>query len=156
MIRVASIILIAISLVSCSKQAPPCPFNETFKWQPSAGCLVSLQGKLLVAESVEGMISIPGGSSDDGESPRCTAYRETWEETGLEVVPGKLLKSFENGFQLFTCDFKPADKSAPFATDPPLGMEIKRAFWISAEQFDEQAWRFPDQIPMMRDWLLKQ
>lgn len=156
MMRSACLILLALSLMACSKQAPPCPLSEASQWQPSAGCLVSLQGKLLVTESVEGKISIPGGSSDQGESPRCAAYRETWEETGLEVMPGQLIKSFDNGFQLFACDFQPADKRDPFATKPFLQMEIKRAFWVSAEQFDEQAWRFPNQIPMMRKWLLEQ
>lgn len=35
--------------------------------------------------------TLPGGGVDHGEHPRDAARRETWEETGLDVVVGDLL-----------------------------------------------------------------
>jgi len=53
-------------------------------------------GRVLIAETTyreDGKWTLPGGTveSDSGESPRQGARRETLEEIGLDVEPGRLL-----------------------------------------------------------------
>ena len=55
-----------------------------------------LNGKiLLVKESADGKWSLPGGWADIGYSPREVIIKEFKEETGLDVVPEKLLAVFD-------------------------------------------------------------
>lgn len=50
---------------------------------------------LLVKESLDGKWSLPGGWGDIGYSPKETIIKEFKEETGLEVVPERLLAVFD-------------------------------------------------------------
>ncbi|MCW3106673.1 MAG: hypothetical protein JWQ09_1179 [Segetibacter sp.] len=50
---------------------------------------------LLVKESVDGKWSLPGGWGDIGNSPKETIVKEFKEETGLDVVPERLLAVFD-------------------------------------------------------------
>jgi len=50
---------------------------------------------LLVKESVDGKWSLPGGWGDIGFSPKETVIKEFKEETGLEIVPERLLAVFD-------------------------------------------------------------
>lgn len=61
--------------------------------------LVVRNGKILLLRRIntgwdDGKLIIPGGHSEDGETPRQTAVRETQEELGLMIEPER--------FQLFT------------------------------------------------------
>lgn len=54
------------------------------------------QGRLLmVREKADGQWSLPGGWADVGFSPSEIAIKEVKEETGLEVVPEKLIAVFD-------------------------------------------------------------
>ena len=50
---------------------------------------------LLVKESADGKWSLPGGWADIGFSPKEVIVKEFKEETGLEVIPLKLLAVFD-------------------------------------------------------------
>ncbi|MBK9731280.1 MAG: NUDIX hydrolase [Chitinophagaceae bacterium] len=50
---------------------------------------------LLVKESLDGRWSLPGGWADVGYSPKENIIREFKEETGLDIVPEKLLAVFD-------------------------------------------------------------
>jgi len=50
---------------------------------------------LLVKESIDGKWSLPGGWADVGHSPKETIVKEFKEETGLDVVPERLLAVFD-------------------------------------------------------------
>ena len=70
-------------------------------------------------------------SFDYSEPAVCTAYRETREETGLEVVVGELIDNAES-FAAFHCvpfDLQQLDKLKAEDT-----AEIKRIGWFSIEQ----------------------
>ena len=50
---------------------------------------------LLVKESVDGRWSLPGGWADIGYSPKETIIKEFKEETGLDIIPERLLAVFD-------------------------------------------------------------
>ena len=133
---------------SCTHVAPSCPSPMTPSGPaPSAGCVAIQQGKLLVVQGFNGEISIPGGSSADHEPARCTAHRETWEETGLHVIPKELIRQFDNGFHLYRCEVDPVTEKL----NPPFRLEIQHAFWLDPENFSNYNWRFKEQ----QAWLAK-
>lgn len=140
--------LAALALLGCGANQPLCPDNSPKLAVKSAGCMVLRQNQLLVVEGYNGKLSIPGGSGDANESAQCTAHRETWEETGLDVRPMELVRVFDNGFHLFRCDY---DANSG-RIDPPFRLEIKRAFWLAPEAFGQYHWRFPGQ----EKWLAQQ
>jgi ADP-ribose pyrophosphatase YjhB (NUDIX family) len=60
------------------------------------GLMISEDKKvLLVKESMDGKWSLPGGWADIGYSPKETIVKEFKEETGLDVIPERLLAVFD-------------------------------------------------------------
>lgn len=139
-------LLIAISVTACGRQAPACPDTRSTPIAPSAGCFHEDETGLLVVEQFNGKISIPGGSSDSGESARCAAHRETWEETGLNLQVGELVTVFDTGFHLFHCYRHPGSGDI----DPPLRLEVRSAFFLPLEQFGQQEWRYPQETSILQ------
>ena len=141
--RIFSLLIIASGccLVACAGNPPPCPYTGTPEYSPSAGCLVSLGQRVLIVESHSGLMSPPGGKAGEGESAQCAAHRETWEETGLDVRPMRLLRTFDTGFQLYHCE--------PYTKDPGTLngriSEVRRALWLPFDEFDQVTWRFQGQ-----------
>lgn len=148
MLRQLTILLTVLMVTGCTTP-PPCPDNSTEAAVKSAGCIVIDQGRLLVIREMTGKISIPGGSGDAGETPRCSAHRETWEETGLNIVPDQLIRRFDNGFHLFHCNLNQNSGEI----DPEFTHEVREAFWLKQEHFDQHQWRYPDQITWLREYL---
>ncbi len=60
---------------------------------PGAAAVIrDAEGRILLQRrSEDGTWSLPGGATDPGESPARTVLREVWEETGLRVVPERVL-----------------------------------------------------------------
>jgi 8-oxo-dGTP pyrophosphatase MutT (NUDIX family) len=143
------ILIVACNITACAMEQPPCPNSAANSATANAGCLVLKQQQLLMVIDLSGKLSVPGGSSDGAESPSCTAHRETWEETGLDIQPRELVRVFENGFHLYHCALH--DGSGEI--DPPLRFEIERALWLAPENFDDYPWRFPDQQQWLEQWI---
>lgn len=60
------------------------------------GLVISPDKKILLAkESVDGKWSLPGGWADVGHTPKEVIIKECKEETGLDVIPQKLLAVFD-------------------------------------------------------------
>ncbi len=142
-------VALALFLVSgCNaSEPPPCPFQGEADFAASAGCLVLVHGRILVVESRFGGITPPGGKSKPGESAQCAAHRETWEETGLDLRPGRLLHKFDTGFYLYACDIH-ADSGAIEAGSTT---EVRRGFWLPVTDFDKVEWRFDGQGEALLD-----
>ncbi len=143
-----SLLVSLLLLGGCGQlSAPPCPLVLSTSSRlpehsaPSAGCLAKRNGALLVVESLDGKLSPPGGSAETGEDARCTAYRETWEETGLRLQPAELLAVFDTGFHLYYCEHDANSGEI----DPPPRMEVRQAFYLAVSEFDNWNWRFPGQ-----------
>lgn len=115
-LRGLSLALAAAGLLTsgaCARApAPDCALPagvEPIRGARSAGCLVVVDGAMMAVRLNDpghkrhGRLAPPGGSVEAGEAAQCTAVRETWEEAGVHVRPGRLLHRFENGFHLFRC-----------------------------------------------------
>lgn len=139
-----------LALAACSGEAPRCGFAGKPAFAPSAGCFAASKEGLLVVQGMNGEVSLPGGSSLPEESAQCTAFRETWEETGLRLQPRELLRVFDTGFHLYRCE----RDGQSGVIDPPPRFEVRAAFYLAADQFDEYEWRFEDQRDLLRDLLL--
>jgi 8-oxo-dGTP diphosphatase len=147
-----SLLAIAVAtgaLTGCLRSAPPCPQADSGLPAADAGCFIVEGGRLLVVRDQTGKLSVPGGGKEAGESPQCTAHRETWEETGLDVTPVELRGVFDNGFHLFRCELH----ANSGAIDPPLRFEIDEAFWLAPADFDRHQWRYPEQARSMAQWI---
>lgn len=117
----------------------------------NAGCLVRNGSRMLVVRHRRsGRLVSPGGFSEAGEPAQCTAQRETWEETGLEVKVGPLLKRFDNGFLLYACrvSTEPAGTAIPQTLSVPVQAagEVTRVLWIDPAGLRTEDWRFPEYL----------
>jgi 8-oxo-dGTP pyrophosphatase MutT (NUDIX family) len=115
----------------------------------SAGCMVRAGGKLLAVRLMgSGKLDFPGGTREPGESARCTAERETWEESGVDAFAGPLLKVFGTGYNLFLC--RPAAGALNPGAALPLpsgaGSEVTEVTWIDPHRLKPDEWRFPEQV----------
>jgi 8-oxo-dGTP diphosphatase len=146
--HILSVFLLA--LVACTDGGGACPFAGGGEKAPSAGCfLVSAEGLLLV-QGLNGRVSVPGGSSEPGETAQCTAFRETWEETGLRLQPRELLGVFSTGFHLYRCE----RDALSGEINPPPRFEVRAAFYLPADRFDNYVWRFEGQQELLKSLLL--
>lgn len=143
-------LLLSLLLGACSA-APQsnCPYKGEPDYAPSAGCLTVVHGKMLVVDSRTGGLTPPGGKVKGEESAQCTAYRETLEETGLDLIPRQLMTVFDTGFHLYACEIHAGSGSIEAAV-----MEVKRGFWLDLTDFDSVQWRFPGQDKVLREILM--
>ena len=147
--RITLTVMASFSIVGCSQSPPPCPHDNSQTPATSAGCMLVTGERLLVVKDFQNRISVPGGSSERKESPRCTAHRETWEETGFDVLVGELVETFDTGFHLYQCSL-PDPKSA---IEPPPRLELKDVFWLSSKHFSDHSWRYPYQKNLFTRWM---
>lgn len=139
--------LALLAATGCTEESPVCPYTGQADHAPSAGCFVAGSEGLLLVQAFNGKLSPPGGSSQPGESAQCTAFRETWEETGLRLQPRELLQVFATGFHLYRCEH---DESSG-EIDPPPRFEVRAAFYLPAAEFDAHEWRYPGQQLVLRE-----
>jgi len=150
MILRASIITIFLFLLGCQDEGIACRTNTLVDATGNAGCWVVSEDKLLMVKQRSGKYSFPGGTTEIGESAQCTAHRETWEETGIDVVVEGLKHQFDNGFYLFDCQ---AERTA---AKPQAWAEVEDVVWVRPETIAEKNWRFPYQRAIAMQWIKSQ
>lgn len=132
---------------------PPCrTAAEEPEFAFAAGCLVRRGERMLaVRHRYGGRLGFPGGRADPGENAQCVAHRETWEETGLDVIVHEALKRFDNGFALYRCELSDAAGIAAGEPEVPAGggYEISRVLWIDPHSTKAADWRFPRDHPVV-------
>ncbi len=138
--------VLLLALVGCSEGSGVCPVSGKGDQAPSAGCFTTSAQGLLLVQGLDGRVSLPGGSSKPGESAQCTAFRETWEETGLQLQPRELLDIFSTGFHLYRCERSELSGEI----NPPPRLEVQAAFYLPADHFDRYVWRYEDQKKLLR------
>lgn len=139
--------MVLLSGCTVQSEAPECPYQDQSEPKGNAGCLIlSEKGILVVERRLAHDLDFPGGTADDGESARCTAFRETFEETGHLVDVGEQMVIFEGGYRLFQCTTKTPE--APLMIHDRV--EISRAFWRPVDQMSPDQWRFPKQFEQIQ------
>ena len=143
---------LVLVLIGCSRQAPQCPYVDSRERAPSAGCFTQRDGQLLLVQGLSGTVSLPGGLARAGESARCTAFRESWEETGLLLVPREVLRVFSTGFYLSRCEHG----EGLVTPSPATRFEVRQALYLSADRFGDFTWRYPAQERLLGRLLTEQ
>ena len=143
--------LMLMLLISACRQAPECTSVLSQTNQANAGCLVMRGDHILIIEGRNQLYQLPGGGYQHAETAQCTAERETWEETGLQVTATKHLLTFDNGFYLYACQIPKGlsvDEPGSFSQ-----LEVKAVHWLNLEELDGVPWRFPDQTAFLKLYL---
>ncbi|TAA48320.1 NUDIX domain-containing protein [Corallincola spongiicola] len=152
-IKTMVLIVTTLFLTACSDHdAAPCPYQND-KIQPgNAGCLIFNGNQLLtVTHRFTGTIGIPGGTGSGNEPASCTAWRESREELGGEVVVGSKLTTLENGFVLFHCQ-----QQSAFLADGGDWLEIAAVNWTPLADINAETWRYPAQWAKVKKLVLEQ
>ncbi|HET6343866.1 MAG TPA: NUDIX domain-containing protein, partial [Myxococcota bacterium] len=141
-----SIFLIPLSLAAQARHSGP----RGERAHGHAGCIIRVDDRLLMVRDFwSERFGPPGGTAEPGETPRETAVRETFEETGLLVEARAFLGLSHNGFSLYAC--APADARLPMLTDDALRLppqafsEIAEARLLRPQELPRRAWRFDSQ-----------
>ena len=98
-----------------------------------------------------GLWSLPGGRVDHNESDTAAVVRELREETGLHVLPGKLVGSVRRPAPAGT--FEIHDYAATVAGGSlRAGDDADEAAWVDAAEFDTME-RTGELVPRLADTL---
>jgi len=144
--------ILALMFTTGTLAAPVCNISDGDEDQRAAiaaGCMIRDPGKLLLVRNRwNGRLGFPGGFAKFNEVAQCTAHRETWEETGLQVEVGALAIQFDNGFALYHCRLLlTQDVDGPVPV-PISGVdEISEILWADPHRVAYYEWRFPQQLP---------
>lgn len=109
--------------------------------------------RLLVIRRPEGDLGFPAGTTRSAETAQCTAHRETWEETGENVLVGSLLHIFNDfpaTFYLYRCYVEAGTGDSDEAFVPCDQQEVEEVLWIEPERVDPHSWRFPTQYETVK------
>lgn len=131
-------------------QAPACRqiAPEHFKRANAAGCLVRRGDKvLMVRRRFHEDLDFPGGLQKWQETSACAAHRETWEETGADVVVGRMIYNVCTGYRMYECTV--ADQWEPDATQSPDWAEEIGAQWVDFSTLDPEQYRYPKEYERM-------
>lgn len=158
--RFFSLAFIVSGLLAGCYQAPPSspmcrvdtPSAENIS--APAGCVIRMGDRLLtIRHKGSGKLDIPGGNPKSGESPKCTAHRETWEETGFNVEVQQYLGTNENGFHYYACevaggfDSQRTEYPVPYwSEDEVTGIQLVDPFVIG-----DKDWRFENRLVPLRE-----
>lgn len=138
--KASALLGIILLMWGCGETAPPCQNAAQSPVAPSAGCLIITDRGVLLVRDWTGSVALPGGSVQLGESAKCGAEREVFEETGLVAVASDTARRFENGFQLFWCEV-----AAPAEPTIHRPLEIRQIIWWQPHEARFIEWRYPRQ-----------
>ena len=135
-----------LGLAGCA-DAPPCRIaaGAVDEARLNGICLVVVDERVLaVRHRASGKYDLPGGRRRPEETAQCTAHRETWEETGLDVTVGRRLATFSNA-ALYGCRL-----DVEIGNEPPPGtphtFEVTGVEWVEPALLERGSWRFEDRF----------
>lgn len=120
----------------------------------AAGCLINFsEHTLLVEHRLTGRLDIPGGGQQAGETLACTAHRETFEETGFNVLVGAPVAQTTNGMVIFACTLDNVVDVAHFPRPVPdfADVEVRQLNLVNLFDIDPPALRFAQDMIPFRD-----
>lgn len=153
-----SVIFAVLTIMGCSSDAPAPPMCRTTSdysgSEENAACLIRTSDKLLlIRHRLSGKLDMPGGGKQRGESLACAAHRETWEETGFNVLVGEPLGRTPNGMLLFACREQANAGALPDTFNPPdwARLEVTSLHKINPFELEHDELRFATDLIPLRD-----
>ena len=135
----------------CMALRPACELEPAYANDESgpAACAILDQDRLLVIRHLySGKLDLPGGMARRSESARCTAQRETWEETGLRVTVLEPLPGLGNVYRCALVDPRSA------GGDPPLRWwsrgEVTDLRWVDPATLTAAQWRYGERVELLK------
>lgn len=108
---------------------------------------------LFIQHRLSARLDVPGGGRQENEALPCTAHRETWEETGLNVEVGPEAGRTSQGMVLYLCKQEAGLDALPDSFDAPdwastevSGLRKRDPFVLHADDL-----RFADDLIPFRD-----
>jgi 8-oxo-dGTP diphosphatase len=146
--HVACVVLASSATAACALGRPRCESPATATHAPSAACVVVVDGRLLaIRHRFGGKLGLPGGTAHTGEAARCTAERETWEETGLAVHATVRVGATTSRGHYYWCEpvasVRPHDRPNPPLHSLP---EVLGIHWLKPDTLSSDDWRFPAEL----------
>ncbi len=133
----------SIKQFSCSS----CGFVLFLNIAAAVGVIVECRGKLLFGvrkhEPQRGMLDLPGGFVDQGETAEQAVLRELQEETGLVASSARYLYSFPNRYPYKGITYDTLDLIFLVQLDEPPQLQ-------AADDLAELVWLERDQIELER------
>ncbi|HAQ49614.1 MAG TPA: DNA mismatch repair protein MutT [Glaciecola sp.] len=157
-------LILLVNVTGCTTEMPPAPYcraqqQDTDNYiyaadSSNAGCLIRFEHQtLLITHRFSQRLDIPGGGAQTDESLACTAHRETFEETGLNVEVLFPVAQTKHGMIIFACiaddmiNINHFPRPSPsFALTESVQVSLYDLFDLEQESF-----RFEDDLVPFRD-----
>ncbi|GAB2692825.1 hypothetical protein GCM10027170_25740 [Aliiglaciecola aliphaticivorans] len=110
-----------------------------------------------ITQRLSGKLDLPGGTSDTLESAKCTAHRETWEETGFNVEVQQWLGTSNNGMRFYECHLA-ANFDGSFTEFPVpdwANIEVASIQLVDPFTTEFNQWRYPQELTQIRQMFNK-
>lgn len=151
MIRRTALISSLLATSGCVALRPACELEPGYDVADNgpAACAILEQDHLLVIRHLySGKLDLPGGMAKHGENARCTAQRETWEETGLRVTVLEPLPGLGNVYRCVLAEPHAA------VEDPPLRWwsrgEVADLSWVDPATLTAAQWRYGERVELLK------
>lgn len=148
----------SLGVAGCA-DAPPCRIvpEYTDSARGNAACLIRREDEVLaIRHRFSDRLDLPGGRSDGIETGQCTAHRETWEETGLNVVVGPRVSRPDESL-LYECSLSGDEADL---TDRSISLiariEVADLTWIDVQESRGRDWRYRWQLRWIRQILARE
>lgn len=148
-----------IGIIGCSAEKPSAPdcrviTDDAEESHGNAGCAILYGDKLVtITHRKTNKLDLPGGTGSNSEYAQCTAHRETWEETGINVAVSSLLHQFDNGYKLYKCE---TTEDFPYTNSQELISALRNIEVSSVQLTDIYAtepddWRYPENLQVLKN-----
>ena len=140
-----------VSPTAACTPAPPCAIDQSHvdQHKGNASCFIESNGRALVTwVRFSGRLVFPGGTARKNETAQCTAHRETWEETGLDVTVGHLwTRSDGPTIYIYKCAATPSISAETIPILPWRSrIEVSDIQWVDLTELQPPEWQYPRQL----------
>ncbi len=155
------LLVATVGLTAACTPAPPCAVDQSQVDQRkgNASCFIESHERALVTRyRFSGRLIFPGGTARKNETAQCTAHRETWEETGLNVTVGPHWTRV--GFtpnHIYKCAAAPSISAETIPVLPWRSrIEVSDIQWVDLTELQPREWRYPRQLRQIQRLLNEQ
>jgi ADP-ribose pyrophosphatase YjhB (NUDIX family) len=142
-------------------ECPACSFMLFLNVAAAVAVIIESRGKILFGirknDPGRGMLDLPGGFVDPGESAEECARREVREETGVDIPGGDYFTSLPNTYLYREIVYNTLDIVLTVTFDEPpavhAGDDLAELLWIERSEIDFDRIAFPSLGEAVRRYL---